>query len=732
MKHLRKWQKPIASLLLIFFLQSLYVPVLAVTGGPGQPEYTSFESAGGSEMVNMTTGDFTYNLPILRVPGPSGGYSMSLFYHAGIKVEQVASWVGLGWNMNPGAINRSILGQPDDWKAQTTNHMAYQLLAENHVENSLRLSVSPTGNQQIPLSLSFGYDWGNNHGYGFFRVNGIGAGGGTLASYKGAGIRRNMKSHFGTSPITIPLGMLEISGAFSHSKYDAFISANGVQKNTGILHTTDGYEWMNNTEGQSTSMQQVEHVMDAYANPFSNQSLAPTKYEVANNLAFPAYDAYIVNAEGLNGKFSPKFNQHLTLPRKGELQLTSPSPTLENPQYHGAIKEALTFHNLNKGDANLLTENRLHFQFDHEKSSYDILEPGTWTFGTSGDNPAASSTSYTDGTYTQGSYFNSSRNKRSTSQPIEWFTNRTIDASKTNANEVQSSGFMEYTPISSDRMNEDLCDPDGIGGFVITTAEGLKYHFALPIYQFESLSAYESITDPDDNYYVQFRMPKYATTWLLTAVTGTDFVDRGVIGQVDDEDWGYWVKFNYGKWSDGYLWRTPYSGHELAPAPNEDKGSYALGRKQLYYLNEIETATHKAYFVKALRKDAKGAALNNDTLKYKWNYSGLGSEDQSLLLTNTVSHELLRLSKIIVAPKDNFSLAHDKGTDLNASIPTTTGTTASFINFRIFQPNETKSTNITSISGNKATYDPEFMSQTQNYATLGIWFSFKRRFSGGF
>ncbi|MEL7145779.1 MAG: hypothetical protein AAFO69_05390, partial [Bacteroidota bacterium] len=89
---------------------------LALTSGPTAPEYTSFEPVDTTDMVNLNTGDFNYNLPLLEVPGPAGGYPLSLSYHAGIQPSEEASWVGLGWTLNPGAIARDVNGFPDDWK----------------------------------------------------------------------------------------------------------------------------------------------------------------------------------------------------------------------------------------------------------------------------------------------------------------------------------------------------------------------------------------------------------------------------------------------------------------------------------------------------------------------------------------------------------------------------------------------------------------------------------------
>jgi hypothetical protein len=87
------------------------IKAFALTTGPSQPEMLSFEPIGTSEMVNVFSGDFTYNIPLMDV----GGYPINLSYNSGITTDQEASWTGLGWNINPGAINRSMRGLPDDF-----------------------------------------------------------------------------------------------------------------------------------------------------------------------------------------------------------------------------------------------------------------------------------------------------------------------------------------------------------------------------------------------------------------------------------------------------------------------------------------------------------------------------------------------------------------------------------------------------------------------------------------
>ena len=88
---------------------------MALSGGPTQPEFSNFESVTTNKMVNEFTGDFTYNLPVIDIPGPNGGgYSLSLSYHSGVSQEEDASWVGYGWTLNPGAIIRNKRGFADD------------------------------------------------------------------------------------------------------------------------------------------------------------------------------------------------------------------------------------------------------------------------------------------------------------------------------------------------------------------------------------------------------------------------------------------------------------------------------------------------------------------------------------------------------------------------------------------------------------------------------------------
>ncbi len=96
------------SLLSNFIFQ---MDVFALGGGPSQPEVNGFTPAGVDNLVDPYTGDFKYNIPLIDV----GGYPLNMGYNSGISMDQEASMVGLGWNLNVGAITRNLRGLPDEF-----------------------------------------------------------------------------------------------------------------------------------------------------------------------------------------------------------------------------------------------------------------------------------------------------------------------------------------------------------------------------------------------------------------------------------------------------------------------------------------------------------------------------------------------------------------------------------------------------------------------------------------
>jgi len=99
-----------------FFMVFLMIFTFPVSDAEAAPESYQFENYVKADTVNEFTGDMGLALPLFTVPGRGGmDYSISLSYQSGIKPEQQASVVGLGWNLDLPVVGRQVNGFPDDW-----------------------------------------------------------------------------------------------------------------------------------------------------------------------------------------------------------------------------------------------------------------------------------------------------------------------------------------------------------------------------------------------------------------------------------------------------------------------------------------------------------------------------------------------------------------------------------------------------------------------------------------
>src|SRR5690554_4468727 len=156
-----RYTKGIALLLAVSFLSEIFAPTraFALTGGPAQPEFNSFTPVGTSDMVNLSSGDMSYNIPLMDV----GGYPLNLAYNSGVGMDQEASWVGLGWDLSVGQINRNVRGIPDDFMGDEMNY-------KNNIKDNVTVGANfniapglfgfeiPTGDLQLSVGLSLNYN----------------------------------------------------------------------------------------------------------------------------------------------------------------------------------------------------------------------------------------------------------------------------------------------------------------------------------------------------------------------------------------------------------------------------------------------------------------------------------------------------------------------------------------------------------------------------------------------
>ncbi len=175
---------------LAVFLFEIVFPAAAhaLTGGPSTPEVQSFEPIGTSDMVDLFTGDFKYNIPLMEVDG----YPVNISYNGGINVDQEASWVGLGWNLNPGTVTRNVRGIPDDFKGDEirkeikmkdnvtvglSNTKSLEIVGKTFTKtgNNTAGKEESTGSIHITPSLKLGFLYNNYDGTGIDVGTGINA-----------------------------------------------------------------------------------------------------------------------------------------------------------------------------------------------------------------------------------------------------------------------------------------------------------------------------------------------------------------------------------------------------------------------------------------------------------------------------------------------------------------------------------------------------------------------------
>ncbi|MEM9024529.1 MAG: hypothetical protein AAGB22_12355, partial [Bacteroidota bacterium] len=437
----------------------------------------------------LYTGDFNYNIPLLTVTGPNGEqFPLNLNYHAGIRTNQEASWVGLGWDLSLGEISRSVNGMADDWKGELYEKRKV-------VEKTVWHGFPPTQREEVENQLDEA-----SHYYG-------------------------------------PLKFKNFDYA-ANSHMDLFVSSRGVP---------DG----------------------------------------ENSLLYPDYDRYYVSGPGIGGQIKPYLFDHANLYLKAEDGFTYGSPGTSN--YKSFSKQAqfrfraegLTeiktpYYGAGHSSRSQINNDAHHtsYPFEWRASSVHLWDNGLLT-------PAAiDAQNYDyegdfDGTAPQ-------RQRAHGGRYVEYFTNREIHEHYTSSDPNKHiDGFLEFEPVTvSTRNTPSDYDYDGIGAFRVTQANGMTYHYALPVYvdheetrifPFHKIGANYGIDRPGALDAIELLETdyRYAESWKLTAITGPDYEDVNGNSFPDDGDKVYWIYINYEKWNSDnnfFLDRTPFYGCHLDKA----------------------------------------------------------------------------------------------------------------------------------------------------------------------
>ncbi|MEI6950352.1 hypothetical protein V9K67_24435 [Paraflavisolibacter sp. H34] len=275
----------------------------AAIGGPSQPEMSSFKAAGTDNMVNLFTGDFNYNIPLLDV----GGYPVNLFYDGGITMEQEASWVGLGWNINPGTVSRNMRGVPDDFNGKDDKLKQVQKMKPNNTWGfTLGADLELVGVDFLEniasgtVGASLGYSYNNYLGpaldlgvKGTTNIKLAGKAGSEKSLSLGAGIGANVNSRNG---VTLSPNLSLSANAFANVK--------GLTAGVGIgttYNSRSGIKQLQMYEQMSYNVKTASTAANYYANKLTSHRIN-TPITFAKPTYIPAIRMPITNKSG-SGRF---------------------------------------------------------------------------------------------------------------------------------------------------------------------------------------------------------------------------------------------------------------------------------------------------------------------------------------------------------------------------------------------------------------------------------------------
>ena len=754
MKFIRSHQKIIAiALTMVMFNTFAPYELLASNNGPNAPEAANFEPVSATDMVNLSSGDMAYVLPLLEIDG----FPVSLSYHAGIPMDMESSWAGLGWNINTGSIARGVVATPDDWnngrrlnltflKGSTETYtvdvgVGIKTAAEVGVglswgpnkamsgsvsagvgpasisvdtEGGVGVSLNPfklgsfkgafsdigtMKSKSLPYGGSLSYSnkggfsasasvkgssaKGLNSGMGI-SVSGQGVGASLSVGYgknmnttkaEGAGGSMNMSSFsagdfsYNTKGFYIPLTIGVLSFGFGYQKTDIQVDvANNKHAFGNLYHNNlslySDTQW-GNPLGEAKpdqvfrDYQRRSYFGDVYEQVIPQQEadfIADYRKQVEKlNFTFPGYDSYSINATGIGGSLRPVIGQNHALMAEG----------FDGNSTHFTNKKAKVFYHNSAGSlrsTRSVVNNGMHFVFDGQITEDALMGNVSISDATGNSNLSL------------GNYINrgTSINGRPRSGSfVEVFTNQQIDQG---APILHPSASYQNGNL---RLRSSLgYQSQGIGAYRITAADGKTYHFSQPVYQYEQIQHNymnfddASNLDPHNSQSKREATP-YATHWLLTAITGPDYIDDGN-DFPDEGDLGYWVRLDHGQWSSAYAWRSPHDDrlltdpgakrHYSTYVDNEveesDPGYFIQGRKDLYYLDKIVSKEQVAYFVKDIRYDGLGTEAD-----YIYRPQGqvrfddkLIAGDEDTYAWENIKYEKeyqLKLDKIVITKNEN-------------------------------------------------------------------------------
>jgi len=611
------------------------LPTMAQTAGAKAPEVTQFEPIDASQLVDKRTGDFTYSLPILAIPGaPGGAYPLNLSYHAGILYRAEASWVGLGWNLTPGQVTRTVSGYPDDYNGDEVLNVSDQVsrsLFSLATDSGWRNGVNEkffSGRAEI---------WGfhqeivrnpSHIRYQDYYGNYLGEEKGYEFSY--ADISTASAAHGGMG-FEIPTSSKGFAG-MSLTIESVFPAMAAY----GYINTPRIKDLYNNTEAGIYDREGRQEPLDVFTRglkPAYDFSFSRSFQSILTHLAARStldddveaaeasflsdratanVDHYFVAAHGIGGQIRPVLaDRGWMIPadtvRAHHWEGTNPVPANGAELWMHPYRTILDMLDQLTADESTDTWRRL---FDQSDQGW--VEPHASTR----DNMIF----LDDPGYLQ------------TREPLEEAGRPTLGTA--------FFGEGDEVVNSAKRVHYERDHNERIAKIVVTRDDGLRYIFgrhgevvddegdhtgyrygAAP--RVTETNRYnetrETMTGTGSNETHMRQNAAYAYAWYLAAVESPDYEDHGAPGYSPD-DKGDYIYFEYDTVAPAYQWQSPWSDDQDDPVFQYTGRVGArlqfereTGRKELAYLARAVTRTHVAVFEHGLdREDAQTFRLDND------------------------------------------------------------------------------------------------------------------------
>lgn len=720
--------------IVIFSVNILYIPSNVYAGGPTQPEVQSFAPIGMDNRVNPFTGDFSYDIPLMEIEG----YPLNLNYNAGISMDQEASWVGLGWNLNVGEVMRNLRGIPDDFSGDeiiTERNMKENKTYSFDLGASLELfAIDNLAGGGINASTAVSY---NNYS-GWAAEQGFGLNFSSKLSKKGvgklsAGLQFSGSSENGAS--FSPSLSMSVSGD-KRSASDFNLGGNiGASMNSRAGLQQIGYGVSMSAGGKDLLMGQGRGSFNAGTTSFPmalQNNLRTSSFSGNFKLGF---DAYALDPTGsISISFSKQYipeelkkmnnpaygyfnlnvgqeitNALLDFTRDNDGSFTKNTPFLPSTTLTGDVFSVRAqgiggsfkgFRNdigyvFDPMNTNSSDVGSIGFEAGFSmlfKAALDVnvssssTETSAWAdvnnqmkLKSNFKQQQDKSTSYslveaTDFSVDRDDFFHSQFNENA---PVSF----RLSGSKEDVNltlpTTVSPSYGEFKRQKNYPQNVvlqtltigDLKNGFGVNSYpsgLITTQaknhhlgsliylgnDGRRYVFDIPVYNTlqEDVtfavgtglngSGPTALTPSDDyqgqvgyspsaasknnnfgidNYYDSRTTPAYAHSFMLSSVLTEDYIDNDNVKGPSKNDFGNYVKFNYMKVSD-FGWRNPPEQNQasfsegLKSITSDDKANFNYGRKELMYVQSIESKNYVIVFHLENRADLVSVSNRNGGL----------------------------------------------------------------------------------------------------------------------